>query len=362
MNILFLTGELNYTNGVTSHLYNLIYGLSESDDQELHLIYAGGEAAEKFDLPAVRLTLNKNLKHESRSIVNFSKAYFEIKKYCLKNKIDIVHSHNHYAANIAGRAAAKLNANTVQTIHGLIPEGGRLRHFYADKYISLNNKITEHLILNNISKRANIFNIRQGIPENHLFRKKLFQGYGNNNFPVILYASRLILEKGCDIFIKAAAEVRKNTENEIKFIIAGSGEYESELKSLSENLNAGIEFKGSVKDIFHVMRNADIFVNTTGMSSEGFPMTVAEAAFSGCLIISSRHSWLTDVFEDGKDGLCFSTGDHSELKRLILQSLEQKEESQKMAESFQDKASQIFSIGSMIKVHKNIYNECLIEK
>ncbi|MBK8982262.1 MAG: glycosyltransferase family 4 protein [Ignavibacteria bacterium] len=362
MNILFLTGGLNYADGVTSHLYNLICGLSENNELELHLLYSGGEAAEKFNLPSVRLTLNKNLRHKSRSIVNFSKAYFDIKKYCLKNDIDIVHSHNHYAANIAGRAAAKLKAGTVQTIHGLIPEGGRLRHFFADKYISLNNKITDHLILSNISKREDIFNIRQGIPEKNLFRKKLFQGSGSENIPVILYASRLIKEKGCDVFIKAAAEVRKNTGKELKFIIAGSGEYESELKSLSENLNAGIEFKGSVKDIFKVMRNADIFVSTTGMSSEGFPMTVAEAAFSGCLIISSRQSWLTEVFEEERDGLCYSVGDHIELAERIFQSLENKEESQRMAELYQDKATQIFSIGVMTEIHKKLYKECLTGK
>ena len=349
---------MNYTDGVTSHLYNLINGLSEIEDLEIHLIYSGGEAASKFNMPSVRLTLNKNLKHESRSFLNFSKAYFDIKKYCLKNDIEIVHSHNHYAANIAGRAAAKLKARTVQTIHGLIPEGGRLRHFFADKYISLNNKITEHLILSNISDKEDIINIRQGIPEKYFFQKKLFQGSGSERIPVILYASRLIKEKGCDVFIKAAAEVRKHTGKELKFLIAGSGEYENELKSLSEKLNAGIEFTGSVKDIFQVMRSADIFVSTTCMSSEGFPMSVAEAAFSGCLIISSRQSWLTEVFEENADGLCFIGGNHSELAEKILHALKNEKYTQDMSESFQQKAAELFNVNAMIKIHTDLYNKC----
>lgn len=358
MNILFLTGELNYTDGVSSHLFNLICGLSENRDTGIHLICSGGEASEKFNLPFVRLSVNKNLSHESRSIVNFSKAYFDVKKYCLKNRIDIIHSHNHYAANIAGRAAAASKACTVQTIHGLIPEGGRLRHFYADKYFSLNKKITEHLILNGITGRDDVIEIRQGIPEKNLFKKKLFHDYGNENIPVILYASRLIKEKSCNIFIKAAAEVRKITGRKLKFYIAGTGEFENELKSLSDILNAGIEFLGSQENILPVMRNADIFVSTTAMSSEGFPMTVAEAAFSGCLIISSRQSWLTEVFDENKDGLCYKAGDHTELAENILRALENEKCSQEMSESFQNKAADLFNLSEMIKIHTDLYKKC----
>ncbi|MBK9332821.1 MAG: glycosyltransferase family 4 protein [Ignavibacteria bacterium] len=173
---------------------------------------------------------------------------------------------------------------------------------------------------------------------------------------MILYASRLIKEKGCDVFIKAAAEVRKHTGKELKFLIAGSGEYENELKSLSEKLNAGIEFTGSVKDIFQFMQNADIFVSTTGMSSEGFPMTVAEAAFSGCLVISSRQSWLTEVFDENKDGLCFRAGDHMELAEKILHALRNEKFTQEMSETFQRKAAELFSVRKMIKIHTDLYN------
>lgn len=107
------------------------------------------------------------------------------------------------------------------------------------------------------------------------------------------------------------------------------------------------------------MKSADIFVNSTALPTEGFPMTIAEAAFSGCLLISSKGIWLNEVFEKGEDGFSYEVNDHIELSDKILIALERKDLSQKMAESFQSKAKELFSINNFTENHKFVYQECL---
>jgi|GEM_PF-1959282 len=357
--ILFLTGDLNYTDGVSSHLLNLMTELTKDDELELHLMYSGGQALEKFKNTKVRISLNKNLSHDSRSFINFSKAFFEVRKYLKDHEINITHSHNHYAANIAGRAAKNLWINTVQTIHGIIPDIGKLKHFYAGKFILLNKKNHDYFIRKNIAEEKDIYNVRQGIPENLYSEKKLFRSEPDGNIPKILFASRLIDGKGADIFIKASAIVRKNFTGKLRFVMAGSGEMENDLIKLSTELNTEIEFAGSVEDITPLMKSADIFVNATLMQSEGFPMSVAEAAFSGCLIISSKAEWLEEVFTDRQDGFTFEKNDYKNLSEKILTALQDRDQSQNFAHTFQTKAKQLFCISEFAEKHKIIYKECL---
>lgn len=357
--ILFLTGDLNFTDGVSSHLLNLLTELSKDRELDLHMNYSGGLALEKFNDINVNISLNKNLRHDSRSLINFSKAFFEVRKYLKVHAINIIHSHNHYAANIAGRAAKNLNVNTVQTIHGIIPDIGKLKHFIADKYILLNRNNYDYLINKNITDKRNYYVIRQGIPKDKFIEKEIFLSESPKNIPVILFASRLIAGKGADIFIKASAEIRKKYTDKIRFIIAGTGEMENDLIELSKDLNTDIEFEGNVKDIFPLMKSADIFVNATSMQSEGFPMSVAEAAFSGCLIISSEAEWLSEVFTERIDGFTFVKNDFRDLSDKILNALQNKGMSQKYVHTFQTKAKQLFSITEFAENHKKIYKECL---
>ncbi|MBS1516814.1 MAG: glycosyltransferase family 4 protein [Bacteroidetes bacterium] len=354
MRILFLTGEINFADGVSSHLYNLIGGLSGNKETEPVLYCAGGEAESKFRDSGIKVYTDRTVDHSSRSFFSFAKAVLKIKNFCSENSIGIIHSHNHYTANIAAKAVIKTGISTVQTIHGLIPEGGRLKHFNADRYVSLNGQITEFLISKKNIPENNIIQIRQGIPVEKLFRKKILSGV-----PVILFAARLIKEKGGDVFIRAAAEIRKKYGSEMKFIIAGGGIEENELKKLSEELNADIEFTGTLNDIYKLMKSADIFVNSTGIRTEGFPMTIAEAAYSGCLIISTEGKWLNEIFENNTDGFTFRIGGHKELAEKIMNSLENKESSREIAVSFQNRSERLFSLKEMTDKHIELYRECL---
>ncbi len=351
-NLLILTNKINYTDGVSSHLYYLLSGLRKTNQLRIFLICSGGDSIERFKNIGIEVHADENLDHQNRNLKNFTKAIISVVRFSRQNDVDIIHSHNHYAANIANHASKFLEIQTVQTIHGILPETGRLNHFKADKYVAVSEPVVSYLLSNKIASKKNIRLIRQGVPEFNDVHKD------HNGEIKIISASRLVHEKGIDVFIKAARSVSEIYKNGVKFYIAGIGEAERDLKKLCADLNVDITFLGNVKNMTDLFSKSDIFVMPTRSGSEGFPMTIAEAASVKNLIIASKFDWLESIFKEGIDGLMFTIDDSRELSEKIIFALENRESADQMAENFYVKSQKIFSIGTAVKKHLELYNEC----
>ena len=78
----------------------------------------------------------------------------------------IIHTHNHYAANLSKIISRLLRIKTIQTCHGIIPEEGRLSHFSADYIISVNEHIIKYLIENKLGEQN--FEILENLEDNNI--------------------------------------------------------------------------------------------------------------------------------------------------------------------------------------------------
>ncbi len=105
-----------------------------------------------------------------------------------------------------------------------------------------------------------------------------------------------------DVFIRAAKIVKERYNGEIKFLVAGEGQYEDELKKLTKQIDADIMFLGTVKNLPELFSETNIFVMPSRSKSEGFPMTIVEAALTKNLIIASEFNSFRNTFIDGIDG------------------------------------------------------------
>jgi glycosyltransferase involved in cell wall biosynthesis len=355
INLLVLTNELNYADGVSSHLFYLLSEIKKKKKLNIFLACSGGDSIGKFKDTEINILEDENLNHHNRSIKNFSKIILRLLKFAVKNNINIIHSHNHYAANAAYRVSRFASLKTVQTIHGLLQDGGRLGHFMAHKYISVSEPVIYYILRNRIAERENVKLIRQGFPVLKNLQLK------DTDEVKIICASRLVYEKGVDTFIRASVIVKEKYKGKIKFMIAGTGDEEKKLRELSGEINSEIKFLGNVKDMPGLLLGTNIFVLPSRSMSEGFPMTIVEAAFTKNLIISSRFDWLDYIFESGKDGLTFEINRYKELAAKILYALENPEIVNGMKEEFFNKALKLFDIETMAKKHLELYNECLIQ-
>ncbi|HMS64849.1 MAG TPA: glycosyltransferase family 4 protein [Ignavibacteria bacterium] len=356
MNILFLTNELNYTDGVSTHLFYLSRYFKKNKNVELSIMCSGGDAVSKFKQAGINVHTEKALNHKTRSIKNFMSAILSVYKFVRSEDIQIVHSHNHYAANISYRVSKFIGFKTIQTNHGIIDDGGKLRHYSSGNYIVLNETILKYFLDNNISVRNNTKLISNGIDFPHdIVRKK-------SGIIRVIVASRLTEGKGLTTFIDAVSilgeEIRKKTE----FILAGEGDMENKLRMLDRNLKTEIIFIGKQTNMNDILKDTNIFVFPSESDSEAFPMTLLEAAAANNLIIFSDFKGSNDILKDKVDGLMFRKGDANDLALKIKCAVENPDISNKISESFFVKAGKKYNSELMAEKHLRFYREILSER
>lgn len=112
--------------------------------------------------------------------------------------------------------------------------------------------------------------------------------------PFILVASRLEREKGVDVAIRAFARLAPEFPD-LTLAIAGEGRERRSLKTLARSLTLTerIVFLGWRNDILALMTGAAMYLHAS--PSEGFGLSLLEAARAGCPIVSTDVGIVGDV-------------------------------------------------------------------
>lgn len=121
--------------------------------------------------------------------------------------------------------------------------------------------------------------------------------------------ARLVEKKGLQYSIQAVAQLISYYPN-IEYQIVGDGILKKDLQQLIEQLNvsANIKLLGwkTQQEVSQIMENADIVlapsVTSQDGNCEGIPMCLMEAMATGLPVISTYHSGIPELIEDGKSG------------------------------------------------------------
>ena len=143
--------------------------------------------------------------------------------------------------------------------------------------------------------------------------------FAQPNEKLVLLVGRLVYEKGFQLALDALPGVVERVEN-VRFLVAGSGTHEEELKAQSERL--GLSAHGSFlgwigDDVLHSLyRIADLCVVPS--IYEPFGLVALEAMASGCPCIVADTGGLREVVPVGERvGLRFNGGDAEHLGVMI---------------------------------------------
>ncbi len=349
--ILIITNELLTTCGVSKHLLYFLSEMKKRNDIEFSILCGGGNAVDDYKNLCYEVIVNPAFKHENRSAINFAKAFLFLFKLLAKNKYQIIHSHTHYADNIANIASYFVKVKTLQTVHGIIEPIGRLNHYPSKYFIAVNEHVCDYLTKQRNKPTKNVKLIRSGIPVPIKPIKTV------NQKLEIISAGRLIPEKGFDIFIEAISKLKKDTLNKAEFLIAGKGVYESELKKIAEKLKLNINFIGEVKDLNTQFMLTHIFVTAT--QSEGFPMTLIEAALNKNLILSSNFFGHDSILKDKINSIIFNINDSDDLSSKLEYAIENYKNLDDIIKRSYDDARKEFSLDKMINKTISFYDEIL---
>ncbi|MGA1870998.1 MAG: glycosyltransferase [bacterium] len=148
----------------------------------------------------------------------------------------------------------------------------------------------------------------------------------------ILTIGRLVEKKGLEFVIRALAKILQHNKS-IRYLIAGEGPLEKELKRISLQLNVdhAIEFYGAIeqKEVIKLYKQAHIFILPSITvhygEQEGTPTVLMEAQSTGLPVISTYHSGIPEAIIDGKSGFLVPEKDIDALVEKLEYLIEHKE-------------------------------------
>jgi colanic acid/amylovoran biosynthesis glycosyltransferase len=125
----------------------------------------------------------------------------------------------------------------------------------------------------------------------------------------LLTVARLVEKKGVEYGIQAVAKVLKKHHN-IEYKIAGDGRLKNNLQKLIEELRVSENVKllgwQHHEQILESLQEADILLAPSVTSQdgdrEGIPGAIVEALAWGLPVLSTRHSGIPEVIQDGESG------------------------------------------------------------
>ena len=147
--------------------------------------------------------------------------------------------------------------------------------------------------------------------------------YGLNGGRWMLTVGRLVEHKGQDQALRALALLRDSAP-ELRYAVAGSGGYGSELRALASELGVEdrVKFLGHVEDdelpaLYNV---AELYVGASRVAVdhvEGFGISLVEAAATSLPVIAGREGGMPEAVVDGVTGLLADPYDSASLAKAI---------------------------------------------
>jgi glycogen(starch) synthase len=256
-----------------------------------------------------------------------------------EHSYDLVHGHDWLVARAAAQLADRLKVPYITTIHAT--EHGRHQGWVADPPQSHIHSVerwmarrADAVIVCSYYMRghvADIFDIDErrvavipnGVDPSELRPtgdlQALRREFAAPQEKLVLLVGRLVYEKGFQLALEALPAVIERV-GDVRFLVAGSGTHEAELKAQAERL--GLHEHGTFvgwigDDVLHSLyRIADLCVVPS--IYEPFGLVALEAMASGCPCIVADTGGLREVVPVGERvGLRFNGGDPEHLGIMI---------------------------------------------
>ena len=258
---------------------------------------------------------------------------------------DLVHGHDWLVANACDHLAKRFDAPLVTTIHAT--EHGRHQGWVdkhpqsyihgverwitnrSDRVIACSTFMREQIVDVFGVPESSIEVIANGIdpedlqPQDDEELRRLRAEFAEPDESLILLVGRLVYEKGFQFALQAVPEIIERLPN-TRFVVAGSGTHEQELRRQAEEL--GLMSHGTFvgwigDDVLHSLyRIADVCVVPS--IYEPFGLVALEAMASSCPCIVADTGGLREVVPHDEVGLRFRARDPQSLAEMTIRVLD----------------------------------------
>ncbi len=170
---------------------------------------------------------------------------------------------------------------------------------------------------------------------------------------------RLEPVKGFIHFVHAARSIAES-QPAARFVLAGQGSLDRELRSEAAPLSGRFQFLGLREDVPRLMAALDVLVVPS--LNEGMGRVLLEAGAAGVPVVASDVGGIPDIVDDGETGLLVPPRDATAIAEAVLSLLHTPERRSLMGATARAKVVPHFSLESMVARIENLYEELLHEK
>ena len=175
----------------------------------------------------------------------------------------------------------------------------------------------------------------------------------DDGLPIVMLASRLLIDKGVVEFVDAAKLVNKKFKKG-RFVLVGEPDLMNPAAIKNEQINQWaqreiIENWGYRKDMHNVLVMAEIVVLPS--YREGFPKVLMEASASGCAVVTTDVPGCRDVIKDGFTGLLVPPRNVEKLAAAISMLLDDTPRRKEMGENSRERAEKLFDVKDVVSTH-----------
>lgn len=360
MNILHISPDFNLSCGVSKYVYDLMKNYTEGNAVKIFFITNGGNAL--FKLKSINI--NPHLMRFNYGIKNLLFLYqniIELRKFCIDNKIHIIHTHHRYAELISVIVAKKLRIKTVTTAHSFV-KGYKYFSFKSDKIIVVSESVKEAIINKFNVVEDKIFTSYNCLPnwekpDNGEIIKLKDDININEEDIALLFLGRINRIKGIDLLISAFRKIKPAYPN-AKLIFIGE---------ILDNTYKQMNVK-SDEDIIHLTARAEIklfleFCDIVLLPSreDPFPYVMLEAGIAYKPFIGSRTGGIAEFIEDGINGFLFEPEDIDDLSNKIKLVLDNPDKAKLASEKLYKKVRKYCNCDEYYKKITKVYNQLLKE-
>ena len=310
INVLHIAKDFDLVSGITRYISTLLKLFRDDKEYKLHLVVNRGDAIQTIREQDFLINVI-SFKVGLKGLSGFLTTKRSIEKYCLENKINIIHTHHRYPELIASQIAKRNRIKTITTAHSIV-SGFKFLSFKSDKILAVSNHVSQYLIGKFRVPEEKIVVLNNCILNEYENKSKTYEPNDksdSNSKIILLYAGRFSKEKGTDILLETF-ELLKG-KYDIELWLLGMN-YDLSLNSINDK---SIKIISPVADIENIYNQADIFILPSRV--DPFPYFMLEAGLFQKPFIGSCADGIAEFIEDGVDGFLVNPGDIFDLKEKI---------------------------------------------
>lgn len=355
------------SGGAKTHMFTLLDELCSLADVTVACLMKGVFWRELQERPV------KSIMFEQKHRFDIS-VCARMAEYIRKEKFDIVNVHGARANFVAMLVKSRIDVPVVTTVHSdyLLDFDTPLKKFAfgglnrialrrIDYRIGVSDSFRDMLIERGFSPNTtyavyNGINFSEPVPRVY-GRAEFAEKYGiplEEGCVYIGIATRFDYVKGVDVFIDAAAKVLAEEKN-VRFVIAGEGALENELKERASSLGISdrVHFIGFVSPVWDFLDFVDVNVLTS--RCESFPYALLEGAKSRRATLASSVGGIPALIDNGATGLLFDNEDADGCAQCMLKYVRSAELRNGMAGALYEKARSEFSNRALAEKYLDNY-------